>query len=93
MSAVIIAIAGMLPDIDASQSSPAKELAGLIAALTPVFLLEYFPKLHTAGTARIALVVICSYLLTRLVVVRGLESFTKHRGMIHSIPGQLFYLK
>lgn len=97
LASVIIVIAGMLPDVDAGGGAPARELGGLIAAISPLAVIEFFPGLKAGGIARIALVVICCYFITRMIVVRVLQKFTVHRGIIHSIPaaiitGEVVYL-
>ncbi len=97
LSSVIVVVAGMLPDVDATGGVPEREVGGLLAAVAPIIVLEFFPGLHSGGVARIALVVISAYLLTRYIVVRALQKYTVHRGMIHSIPagiitGQLVFL-
>lgn len=89
LASVIVVIAGILPNIDEGGSAPAQELGGLLAAISPLVLIEFFPGLRSGGVARIALIVICCYFLTRLIVVRALQKFTNHRGMIHSIPAAI----
>ena len=89
LAALAVMIGGVLPNVDASDSPPAKEFGGFLAALAPIILMELYPSLKLGGTARIALVVICSYLITKLVVQRFLTSFTVHRGMLHSIPAAI----
>jgi len=89
LASVIIVIAGMLPDIDAGGSAPSRELGGLLAAISPIAVLEFYPDIKTGGVTRIALVVVASYLFTRVFVVRGLKKFTVHRGMIHSLPAAI----
>ena len=97
LAAIILLIAGLLPDIDGGAGIPARELGGLIAAVAPIAVLRNFPEVHAGGMVRISLVVIASYFLTRLIVVRFLQKATVHRGMIHSVPaaiicGELVYL-
>ncbi|MCC6932809.1 MAG: metal-dependent hydrolase [Deltaproteobacteria bacterium] len=86
---ILVVIAGMLPDLDASHGMPARELSGLLAALAPVILFEHYPNLRTAGSARMSLVFIVCYLLTRILSLRTLQIFTTHRGMIHSLPATI----
>ncbi|MCB0360362.1 MAG: metal-dependent hydrolase, partial [Bdellovibrionales bacterium] len=89
LTSVVIIIAGMLPDIDAGNEPPARELGGLVAAVFPVAMIELFPSLKESGISRIALVVVCGYLLVRVIVIRGLQKFTARRGIIHSIPAAI----
>lgn len=97
LASVIVVIAGMLPNVDSSGGTVERELAGFIAAISPLVAIELYPHLKDGGIARIALVVICCYLLTRMVLVRSLQKYTVHRGMVHSVPAaiitfQLAYL-
>lgn len=89
LAAVIVVIAGMLPDIDANDGEPVKEFGILISAIVPIILLETFPTLKAGGVSRIALVVICCYVVTRLSILHMLRSWTTHRGLIHSIPAAI----
>lgn len=89
LASAIIVITGMLPDIDAKSSAPARELGGLLAAVSPIALIELYPGVRAGGIARVALVVVFCYFMTRVVVVRLLQRFTVHRGMVHSIPAAI----
>ena len=89
LSAVLVVVAGMLPNIDQSGSNQARELGSLLAAVAPLVCLELFPQIGAGGVPRIALVVVLCYLITRLVIVRGLKKYTTHRGMIHSVPAAI----
>ena len=93
LASVIIVIAGMLPDIDAGASGPSRELGGLLAAVSPIFALEYYPDLKTGGVTRIALVVIGCYLFTRVFVVRGLKSLQSTGGWFTACRLQLYFLR
>ncbi len=97
LGAVIVTVAGILPNVDAGNGQSAREFGGLLAAVSPLLAFEYFPVLLGGGIARIVLVVVCSYLFTRIVIVRAIQKFTVHRGVMHSIPAaiitaQLTYL-
>ncbi len=89
LAAIIIVIAGMLPNIDSRGDAPAKELGGLIAAVAPLLLLERFPQIRHGGAVRVALVVVCCYVLTRVLLGRVLSKHMVHRGMMHSIPAAI----
>jgi len=97
LASVVVIMAGLLPDIDGSDEMPSRELAGLTAAVSPLVLLEMVPSISNGGLVRIALAVVCCYVLTRLFIFRGLRSVFAPRGMIHSVPAaiiafQLTYL-
>lgn len=90
LASVVVVVAGLLPNIDNGPGAgPAKEFIGFIAALAPLLIIENFPGLKAGGIARISLVVICSYLLTRIIFSRIVFKFTANRGMIHSIPAAI----
>lgn len=89
LSLVLCSLAGLLPNIDEPGSFSARELAGILAAVTPLTLFEYFPFLRSGGLPRVALIVILSYLLARVVIIRGLQKFTTHRGVLHSVPAAI----
>jgi membrane-bound metal-dependent hydrolase YbcI (DUF457 family) len=89
LSSVILVIAGMLPNIDESQSGSAQEFGGLLAAISPLILFQFFPSFRGGGITRVALVVICCYLLSRILIVRLLQGMTTHRGALHSIPAAI----
>ncbi len=89
LASLIVAITGMLPDVDAKSGAPARELGGFLAAVAPIAMIEFFPGLKAGGLARLALVVLLCYFFTRVLVVRALQKFTVHRGMVHSIPAAI----
>lgn len=90
LAAVIVFVTGLLPDIDQEPGvGPTRDIGGMLAAVAPLVVLEMFPNIKAGGTARIALVVICSFLLCRLIIVTYFENFTNHRGMVHSIPAAI----
>lgn len=86
LASVIVIVAGILPDIDGSDEVPSREMAGLLAAVSPIVLLEFVPEIARGGTVRVALAVVVCYVLVRLFISRGLRKFFRPRGMIHSIP-------
>lgn len=90
LASVIVVVAGLLPNIDSDPGAgTAREFGALLAAAAPLLLIEFFPIVKAGGVARIALVVICCYLISRLIVVRILEYRTEHRGLIHSVPAAI----
>lgn len=86
LAAVVIFITSILPEIDAGKGPSTRELGGLLAAIAPLAILQAYPSLQTAGVSRLALVVVVSYVTTRIIATRLLASCTSPMGMIHSIP-------
>ena len=89
LASVVVVIAGMLPNVDESNSGSAHEFGGLLAAIAPLILFQFFPSFRQGGITRVALVVICCYLLSRVLIVRTLQKLTSHRGFLHSIPASI----
>jgi hypothetical protein len=89
LASVIISVTGILPDVDSGKGPPAREFGSLLAAVSPLLLFDFFPELRVGGVARVVLVVVCCYLLTRIIITRALQKFTHHRGIIHSIPAAM----
>ena len=89
LASAIVIIAGILPDVDGSDEMPTREVAGLLAAVSPLVFLELFPGISQGSLIRVALIIICCYILTRLIIFRGLKLIFSPRGMIHSIPSSI----
>ena len=90
LATILVVICGVLPDIDSGTSNSARELGGLLAAVSPLVVIGLFPSIISGGgVARIALVAICCYLITRVLIMQGLVKFTATRGIVHSIPAAI----
>lgn len=89
LAAVLVVVAGMLPNIDEGGSGSAQEFGGMLAAVSPLVFLQFFPRVQAGGVSRIALVVICCYLISRVIIARILQNVLKHRGSIHSVPAAI----
>lgn len=89
LSAVVLTIGGILPNVDEGKGQTAQELGGLVAAISPLILLAMFPTLRAGGISRVALVVILAYTFTRILIARSLQTFFAHRGAVHSIPAAI----
>ncbi len=86
LASAVVVVSGLLPDIDGSDEIPSRELAGLLAAVSPLLFFELYPGLFAQRISRVALIVICCYLLTRIVIMKIMRLVFSPRGMIHSIP-------
>ena len=97
LALLLVVATSLLPNVDQPGGDPAKELSGIIAAVMPIILIDRFPAIEAGGMVRMTLVVIVSYMLTKIVIVRILQATTVHRGSLHTIPaaiitGELVYL-
>jgi membrane-bound metal-dependent hydrolase YbcI (DUF457 family) len=84
----VVALGGLLPDLDSDSGVPVRELFGLAAVLAPLILL---PRFEAEGfTAEQILVLMGGvYLAVRHGLSHVFKVWTSHRGMFHSIPGML----
>ena len=89
LASVVLIIFGILPDIDAGQSAPQREIGGLLAAVSPLVLFEFYPELRAQGVARLVLAVVLCYVATRVIFNRFFSALTSPRGVIHSIPASI----
>lgn len=81
-------IGGLLPDIDLESSTPAKHFFSLIslfvATLSAILYTTYQTGQHLVMHAVIIWAV--AYVIMRHGVIGLFSHFTKHRGMVHSVP-------
>lgn len=89
LASVIIIVAGMLPNVDQGSGNAAREFGTVLAAVSPLVLLQMIPSLGQGGVARVALLVTVCYVFTRLIIVKALQKYAVHRGMFHSIPAAI----
>ncbi len=89
LAAVLVVITGLLPNIDSGpESDTGRNFLGFIAAVTPLVLLASFPQLRSGGIARLALVLIASFILSRMIMGWILTKLHR-RGLLHSIPASI----
>lgn len=86
----LCSVSGMLPDLDSDNSVPIKESLAFAAAVVPMLLVDRFRQ---AGMSTDAIVLTAGvlYLLIRFAFGAFLKSYTRHRGMFHSIPAALIF--
>jgi hypothetical protein len=98
LGAILVTVAGLLPNVDSGPSSDAgKKLIGFLSAIAPICVIAYFPGAKTGGIARLALVVVASFVGVQVVSSWLLQKFFHHRGLLHSVPAaiiifEVFYL-
>lgn len=83
----LMAVGGVLPDLDSASGKPVRELFGIAAMaaaliLFPVVSTKLSPDQTTAALAGV-------YLFIRFGVSNLFRKLTVHRGMWHSIPAML----
>jgi membrane-bound metal-dependent hydrolase YbcI (DUF457 family) len=83
-------VSGMLPDLDSDNSVPIKESLAFAAAVVPMLLVDRFRQMGMSTDA-IVLAASVLYLLIRFAFGAFLKSYTRHRGMFHSIPAALIF--
>jgi membrane-bound metal-dependent hydrolase YbcI (DUF457 family) len=86
----------MLPDLDSGEGVPLRESAAFAAALVPMLMIQRFQQwgLPIEG---IILASAAIYVAVRYGLAWLIENFSKHRGMLHSVPaaavaGQVTFL-
>jgi hypothetical protein len=82
-------LAGILPDLDSDSGKPLKEVFGLLATVSSLFLFHRLRHTDLAPADRIVAAGGC-YLLVRFAVSWLFTRFTVHRGMWHSLPAACF---
>lgn len=85
LAAGLVAIGGILPDIDSDNAVVLRESLTLVAAVTPLLAMD---RLHGMNWPQetIVLTAAAMYLGIRFGLGAILRRFTVHRGMWHSIP-------
>jgi len=89
LASVIFVFAGILPDVDGSDSGSTRETVTALAAFSPLIMLSYYPGLIDGGVARVALAVIGAYLVSRLVLGVVFSRVFRPGGLLHSIPAAI----
>lgn len=88
VAAALCTAAGMLPDLDSDAGDPLRESVGFVAAIVPIMLL---PRASQMALSLEAIIVAGSaiYLAVRFGVAWLLNTYSVHRGMLHSVPAAL----
>ena len=91
LSAVMTAVAGMLPDLDLDHGRPAQELFGMLAGVAPLLLVgRVLQWLHLPNDREMVMLgMVVLYVLIRYVLSRVIPYLSVHRGMFHIIPALL----
>lgn len=86
LGSVIFVIGGALPNVDEGNGPSAREFGGILAAVSPLMLFSLFPSMQRHGVSQVALISVFTYVVCRVVIARGLQNYTVHRGVFHSLP-------
>lgn len=79
---------GILPDIDSNSSIPIRIAFKLLSAITAFVMVFHFAA--ALSLVELVLLGVGMYYLVRYGVFSVFTRFTRHRGVIHSIPAALF---
>lgn len=93
LSAILVTIGSLIPNIDSTDDGMTGELSGLIGALFPILFLQYFPELSVGGSVRIALTIIGGYVLARSIFSYFAAHIFSPRGALHSIPAIILFFE
>ena len=84
----LCSVSGMLPDLDSDSGVPVREMTSLLAAITPMLMVDRFQHMHWSHEM-IVIAAAAIYFGVRVGVAEIFKRFTVHRGMWHSIPAML----
>ena len=84
----LCSVAGMLPDLDSNSSIPQREMLCFVSVLVPMLMLR---RLEALGMdpEMMAFTAGALYIFIRFGIGWVFKTFTKHRGMWHSIPAAM----
>ncbi len=88
VAAGLCSVGGMIPDLDGDTGVPVRETIDVVAVGVPALCIGYFQVLGL-DREMMAIAVASMYLLIRFVVAAVFKSWTRHRGMWHSIPAAI----
>ena len=89
LAGVVTFVASILPDIDSDSENTGKELGLIIAAVLPLVAIEFIPSFRNGSITRYALLVVFSYLITKIIFNRFTLNSVSYRGIMHSIPAAI----
>lgn len=85
LAACVCSLSGMIPDLDSDSGVPVRETVSLLAAITPMLMVNRFEHMHWSHE-RIIVAAAIVYMIVRFGVAEFFKRYTVHRGMWHSIP-------
>ena len=90
LAGALCSVSGMLPDLDSDRGIPLRESLAFGAAVVPMLLVDRFQHLGLK-TDVIVLISAGIYLAIRFGLGAMLRTYTRHRGMFHSIPTAIIF--
>lgn len=86
LAMLVTILCGVLPNIDHGDGILTNEFTGLVAAISPLILLHFYPEITGVGISKLTLIILGTYAAARIVSLKLLTNFTVNRGVIHSLP-------
>lgn len=88
VAGALCSVAGMLPDLDSNSSIPQREMLSFVSVLAPMLMLRRMEALGMDPEMMVFTTGVL-YVFIRFGIGWVFKTFTKHRGMWHSIPAAL----
>lgn len=85
IAAGLVAIGGILPDMDSDNAVVLRESLGIVAAVTPLLAFDRMSH-HQLSQENMVFIAAVAYLAIRFLLGAILRNWTVHRGMWHSLP-------
>jgi membrane-bound metal-dependent hydrolase YbcI (DUF457 family) len=86
----LCSVSGMLPDLDSDNGVPLRESLAFAAAVVPMLLIDRFQNAGFSTDAMVLLTAVI-YAAIRFGLGSILRSYTRHRGMFHSLPAAIIF--
>ncbi|MDG1872529.1 MAG: metal-dependent hydrolase [Mariniblastus sp.] len=84
----LCSVAGMLPDLDSKSGKPQREMLSFVSVIAPMLMMPRFDALGMSTEHKVFAAGVM-YVIIRFGIGGLFRSYTKHRGMWHSIPAAL----
>lgn len=85
IAGAMCSVAGMLPDLDSRSGVPQREMLSFVSVVVPMLMLDRFRALGWSAEQMVVAAGLI-YVIIRFGVGWIFKTFTRHRGMWHSIP-------
>ena len=92
---LLVLIGSILPNLDSTDQGITGELSGLIGAIAPILVINYFAHsgqgVTELGSIRMALIIIFGYSCARVFFSYLTNNILANRGALHSIPSAILF--